>query len=46
MIQLITESGAFHSTILKMKFDIQEAIHPYSFNEMLISSTPWMWKSI
>ena len=36
LIQLIAGSKAFHSAITKTKFDIQEAISPHSFDEILI----------
>ena len=44
MIQLIVGLRAFYSVILKKKFSIQEVISPYSFIEILISSTHWMHK--
>ena len=45
-IQLTDVSKAFHSAILKTKFGIQEVISPYSFDKILISSTPLMRKLI
>ena len=44
MIQLIAGSKAFHSAILKMNFDVQEVISPYSLNEISLSNTPLTWK--
>ena len=38
---LMVGSRAFHSKILKTKFGIQEKIYLYSFDKILISSTPW-----
>ena len=46
MIQLITGLRDFHFTILKINFGIQEAISPYSLNEISLSNTSWTQKSI
>ena len=46
MIQLIARSRALHFAIVKTKVGIQEVISPYSFDEIVILSTPWMQKLI
>ena len=44
MIQLIAGYKAFHSTISKMKFGVQDMISSNAFNQFLISNTPWTRK--
>ena len=46
MIQLIVQSRALHSAILKTSFGIEEVISPYSLYEISLSNTPWTHKLI